>query len=93
MAEQIIKAIHGDCRADQVFWTQNGVLVHNIYELIHAVEHMDEFTFRYHVNEDNNKNDFADWIRDVFADEELAMKLEGLNDKKKYLEILKQWVE
>ena len=78
-----------DCDASQVFWTQNGVLLHNLQELITALESMDDHTFKYHVNEDNNKNDFADWVRDCYGDKDVAMKLEGVMDKHRYLEILK----
>ena len=83
----------GDCHSEAVFWTNNGLLIHNIQDLINAIRNMPDFTFRYHVNKDNNKNDFADWIRDAYGDDELAMRLEGIMDKEKYVRILNDRVK
>ncbi|MFH1915918.1 MAG: DUF5752 family protein [Nanoarchaeota archaeon] len=82
-----------DCHSEEVFWSNNGLLIHNIPELIDAIDRMDDFSFRYHVNKDNNKNDFADWIRDAYGEDELALRLEGVKDRAKYLRILKARVK
>jgi hypothetical protein len=81
------------CPSNKNFYTNQGHIIWDVYELVHDLEHMDDYTFRYHVNDDNNKNDFADWIREVLCDEDLAMQLEGVTDKKKYLEILRKRIK
>ena len=81
-----------DCLPDKVFWMNNGKIIRNLYELVDSLETINDFHFKYHVNLDNNKNDFADWIRDAF-DDKLAMQLEGIMDKKIYISILKKQIK
>jgi hypothetical protein len=83
----------GDCTPEKAFWSTHGVIVRNIYEMEKFLEFADEWTFRYHINLDNNKNDFADWIRDVLEDSDLANKLEGVMEKEKYLKIVKERIK
>ncbi len=79
-----------DCDPGKAFWATNGIVIRNMRDLLSTIDAMDEYAFRYHVNEDHNKNDFADWVRDVMGDEDLAMKLESVLDKKKYIQIIKK---
>jgi hypothetical protein len=81
------------CPSDKTFYTHQGHIIWSVYELVSDVQNMDDYNFVYHVNLDHNKNDFADWIRDVLGDEELAMQLEGITDKKKYLSIIKKRIK
>jgi hypothetical protein len=83
------KRILEDCSGEESFWVNYGPIINNLTSLVEAIEKMRLYTFRYHVNQDNNKNDFADWIRTSLEDKDLAMRLEGVTDKDKYLEILK----
>lgn len=84
------KSMLSDCSSHEAFWTVKGKVLRNIYELIDAISQMDEWEFKYHVNSDHNKNDFADWIRDVFKEDNLSMRLEGVTDRQKYLSIIKK---
>jgi hypothetical protein len=59
-----------DVPADKVFWCHDGKVLTNIAELADALRNMSEDTYRYHVNAD--KNDFANWLRDVVGDATLA---------------------
>ena len=59
-----------DIKPEECFRLSNGRILKNLYELMNALESMDDDTFRYHVNK--NKNDFENWIRYVFKDGELA---------------------
>jgi hypothetical protein len=52
------------------FRVHGGSTISSIAELQKALIHMDDTAFAHHVNE--NKNDFASWIKDVFKDEALA---------------------
>lgn len=51
----------------------NGTTLTNLYELIDALETMNDETFRHHVNA--VKNDFAQWVQDVFSEHGLAHEL------------------
>lgn len=82
------KGFSTDCESNEVFWTTTGVMLNNIYDLENYLKKIDDKTFFYHVNLDNNKNDFADWIRSVFSQIEIANELEGIVDKHEYLSII-----
>jgi len=59
--------------SDQYFYLSDGRALKNLAELIQELKQMDEAVFRTHVDE--GKNDFANWVRDVFGKEELASKI------------------
>ena len=90
---QYPRKILSDCIAQYAFWTHNGAIFHNIYELANGIEAMDEETFQYHVNQKDEKNDFALWILAVFGDQKLAKKLKEVMDKKSYLKIIKKRIK
>jgi hypothetical protein len=58
----------------------NGGVIKNIKELAEIIEHLSDDEFRYHIND--KKNDFANWIKDIFDEKELANKLFATKDKK-----------
>ena len=58
----------------------NGKPVKNIKELADVIEDLEEHVFNHHVKEDSN--DFANWVKDIFKDIELAEKIAGAKDKK-----------
>ncbi len=64
---------------EQYFFLSNGHVFKNLLDLVENIEFMDEDIFKCHVNE--NKNDFANWIRDVMQENELAEKLQKTKDK------------
>jgi len=78
-----------ECEPQLAFWTTDGAIVRTLRHLASAIEGMRDYSFQYHVNKDHNKNDFADWIRDVIKDDELAMRLEGVMEKNKYISIIR----
>lgn len=55
------------------FWVYEGPVLGNLRDLRDALASMDDATFVYHVNDE--KNDFANWVRDVLDDADLARKL------------------
>ncbi len=61
------------CDAEQVFWVNNGPVVHSLEDLLHAVREMSNEQFAYHTK--RNGNDFANWVRDCLADRANATKL------------------
>ncbi len=64
---------------NQVFLLKGGRKIRNLHELVREIFRMDEETFRYHVNE--QKNDFANWIKDVLKDEVLARRIRDVKDR------------
>lgn len=82
--------VFSDCNPENAFWACNGDILRNLYELLNHIKKTDEWTFKYHVNDDNQKNDFAKWVRDVFSDNKLADELESVKDKNRYIQILQR---
>ncbi len=63
-----------DVQCDEVFWSHDGRMFKNLQELALGLIAMDDETYMYHAN--NNKNDFAHWVREVVGDQETARELE-----------------
>jgi len=59
--------------SEQAFWTCNGFIVYNLYDLLDALKKMDNPSFKFHVNQ--NKNDFSEWIGGVLGEKKLAKQL------------------
>jgi hypothetical protein len=79
----------GDVPPSEVFRTCNGVVIHNIHELLTWLQGCSEYDFRYHVNDDHHKNDFAIWVREAVKDDTLADELDTELHKDRYLEKIK----
>ena len=82
-----------DCPQGLEFWTCHGTIVKNIYELKNTIRGLNEYAFKYHVNEDHKKNDFAEWITDVIGDDNLAHELDGILDKEEYWKIIEKRIK
>ncbi len=82
-----------DCSSDKSFWTTNGVVCRNIYELASDLASMNNQIFRYHVDRSSKKNDFANWIRHVLGDDVLAERLYAISDKDLYTDIIKERIK
>lgn len=81
------KVLH-DCPPEEAFWTCHGTIIRNIYELANTVRALNEFAFKYHVNTDHNKNDFAKWIAEVLKDQTLAGRLQDVVEQQTYVNII-----
>ncbi|MBW2967929.1 hypothetical protein KY362_05580 [Candidatus Woesearchaeota archaeon] len=88
MAREDLKILRevalSDCPPDKALWTCHGVIIRNIYELKSEIRNMNDFSFKYHVNDDKHKNDFAKWIREVLHDDQLAKWLDKCIDRTMY---------
>ena len=71
--------IRRDAAPEKVFFLVNGQQVKNVKELADVLERIEDHVFRHHVNED--KHDFAVWLRDVFGEIELAERLAKVKEK------------
>jgi len=64
------KKLLGQISPDYFFRLRSGGVIKNISELKKAAKRMDKETFSHHVNQ--HKNDFSNWIKEVFKDQKLA---------------------
>ena len=62
------------------FILKNGQVIKDIGELVQALKSMHKDDFEHHVNSQNN--DFANWVRHVYEEEDLADKI-AIKDTKK----------
>ncbi|MEW6086753.1 MAG: DUF5752 family protein [bacterium] len=69
-----------DVPEQNYFWVLSGLKLKNLIELSDALDSMTDEVFNYHVNE--NKNDFACWIKECIKDLELADTLFTTKSKK-----------
>ena len=68
-AQRILKHVPEEKR----FYTHDGTVLSNLYELKNALGKMGRQTYVHHVTDD--KNDFARWVREVLVDDKLANDL------------------
>jgi hypothetical protein len=68
-AKKIIKGI----KPEFYFKLIDGSEIKNLMELADALHNMSDDVFYYHVNE--QRNDFSNWIKDVFKHEKLANEI------------------
>ncbi len=69
-----------DIPTEKHFILANGQPIKNVAELAAILDQLEDHVFNHHVNAD--RNDFHNWVKDVFEDVELARKISGINDKK-----------
>lgn len=69
-----------DVEPEKIFWLCDGRTLKNLNELANALENMDDNVWNYHVNTD--KNDFANWIENVFECKSLASAIRKVKNQK-----------
>lgn len=72
------------------FHLNTGEKIRNLPQLAEALENMDEKTYRYHAN--RRKNDFSNWIRDVYHNAMLARIIKGCT-KEETAKIIKKTIK
>jgi hypothetical protein len=76
---------------EHYFYVSNGAVLKNLVELVSELRSMDSNTFTHHVNSD--KNDFSNWIRDVFNDKNLANNIEKVKSKEEMALLIEKKIE
>jgi len=77
---------------ENYFYLANGSVIRGLAELDMALQNIDDNTYGHHAN--NEKNDFANWIRDAIGDSELSGRLRlGIAKKDMQIEVLRRIVE
>ena len=64
------KNIFMDTKPEFYFKTIDGSDIKNLFELANDLERMSDDTYYFHVN--GQRNDFSNWIRDIFNEHKLA---------------------
>lgn len=67
------KLVAVNAKDELCFWINNGPILKNLEDLKNALKKISEETFKYHVSKE--KNDFANWVKNVLGDKVLANKL------------------
>ena len=70
------------------FWINNGPILKNLEDLKNALKKISEKTFKYHVNKE--KNDFANWVKNVLSDKILANKLAKIKTVKTMIKAVEE---
>lgn len=73
-------------KPEEYFRLRNGVLLKNMHDLVDMLEIMDETTFGHHVS--GRKNDFADWVKHVFADKMLGDRVRSSKSRAEMIDTL-----
>ncbi|MFA5061221.1 MAG: hypothetical protein WC494_02810 [Candidatus Pacearchaeota archaeon] len=79
--------IDKDTKPENYFFLADGKVIKNVVELTEVLNDMPSWVFEHHVTKD--KNDFSNWIRDVYLEGELAKNLA----KKKRIKQIKATLE
>ena len=72
---------------ESYFRLNDGRSIGSIEELYDLIDHMDDNVFAHHVN--RGKNDFANWIKYVFAKRSLAEDVNSVYTKQDMKRVLK----
>ena len=70
------------------FWLCDGRVIRSLFELSDAFKSIPSEVFAYHAN--SQKNDFADWIRDIVKDQQLAYLVRKSQSLKGTQEVLEK---
>ena len=73
--EESKTAVEGDLR----FFVNDGRVIQSVGELADTLSEISDETYSYHVNAE--KNDFANWVDDVFGHKKLARGLKKVKKK------------
>lgn len=74
-APRRVKAAKRRVDGGQAFNCVDGRSLHSLVDLALALDEMADDTFYYHANQD--RNDFSEWVKGVFSQEDLAEQLRG----------------
>lgn len=70
LSETKIRQILSDTPEENAFYLSDGRTIRNLKDLSNTLKDMDKETWSFHVNKE--KNDFYNWISQVFDDRKLA---------------------
>jgi len=71
---------NADLPIEKCFWLCDGRVLKNFKDLGAALDKMEENIWKHHVTKD--KNDFANWIEDVFGEKKLGRDVRSSRNAK-----------
>jgi len=74
------------CTPEKGFYVSDGSVYASLADLAKGLRRMHPDTYQYHANE--QKNDFHNWIKDVFGDQKLAKQVLDARDQKQLSRII-----
>ena len=77
-----------EVKPENYFWLKDGRALKNLQELSDALENMSDDIFNHHVN--TEKNDFANWIRDIIDNKKLSDKIAVCKSKLEMYQAIKK---
>lgn len=72
--------INSNAPEDKLFWLYDGRALKNLKELADVLDTDDPAIWNYHVAQD--RNDFANWIEDVYLSKRLGTAIRGAKNQK-----------
>ena len=82
--------VNPNVEPERYFKLADGTILKNIIELNDKIKSIDMIVFDHHNN--HEKNDFAEWIKKVFHNQELYQKLLYVKDKNQFSRILDEYI-
>jgi len=73
---------------EHYFYLKDGQVIKDLEDLLFALETMSDDVFSHHVNAE--RNDFANWIKDVIKNKDLAREIVWLKDKASIIDMIKK---
>ena len=83
--------LNEDVLLEDYFELASGIEIKNLRELANAIKSMKKNDFDLHVTK--SRNDFAEWVMEVYFDDKLTEKLLRCRDKEKMAKILKDAIK
>ncbi len=80
-----------DIEPENYFILHDGRVLKDLNDLLSALRNMDDYIFYYHAN--HEKNDFANWIREVIHERDLAKDIEKSKSKSQMVRILNSFLK
>lgn len=74
------KKLLSNCKEEHRFWCNDGKVYKSLADLANGLKNISSEAFSHHVNAE--KNDFHNWVRDVFQDPKLAKDLKIARNNK-----------
>jgi len=83
-----MKRLWDTANPENYFWLKDGTALKNLNELGLALGKMSDDVFKHHVS--SQRNDFYNWVKDIYQDQKLATKLLKSKTKEEMMHYIQQ---
>jgi len=84
--KQEAKRLLSNVPEEYIFWCHDGRVLRNLKELGDAMNTMADETYAFHANAE--RNDFANWVRDIIKDKRLRQDLQKAPGREQAAQII-----